>query len=67
MYVCLCMEKNEDDINRLIEEGFNTIEKLIPETGVTAGCGACRFMIQKMIDENKLKRSKIPISHDSNT
>ena len=63
MYVCLCMEKTEDDINKLIEEGFDTIQKLVPETGVTAGCGACRFMIQKMIDE--YKRNKISIPNDT--
>jgi len=59
------MEKTEDDIEELIDGGFNTIEKLIPESGVTAGCGACRFKVQSMIDEHK--RNKISISNDTTT
>jgi bacterioferritin-associated ferredoxin len=59
------MEKTEDDINKLIDEGFNTIEKLVPETGVTAGCGACRFKIQSMIDE--YQRNKVSLPNDAGT
>ena len=51
MYVCLCADKVESEIHAAIDRGATTMEELMDELDVGTGCGTCRGMLQRMIQQ----------------
>ena len=51
MYLCLCADKCEDDIRKLIDDGITDIDEIMEATEVGTGCGTCQMWVKKMIQE----------------
>ena len=53
MYLCLCSDKTEDEVVKLISEGINDIETITELTEIGSGCGTCVMWVEKLIAEQK--------------
>lgn len=49
MYVCLCADKVESEIQAAIEDGATTMEALMETLDVGTGCGCCQVLIKDML------------------
>jgi len=47
MYICICAEINEKKLRDLIAQGFDTVEDLALECGISAQCGACLLEVEE--------------------
>ena len=55
MICCICENKCEGEIKRLVRDGCNTIQKFKMEHGVTAQCGLCTPYVQQYIKEEMMR------------
>lgn len=51
MIVCICYNKTEVDIQKAIDEGASSSFKVGQKTGAGFCCGACRPVIQEMVEK----------------
>jgi bacterioferritin-associated ferredoxin len=51
MFVCVCEQLNEERIRELIEEGYDTIEKLREVAGVAGRCQICIPEVERLLNE----------------
>ena len=47
--ICLCKAVTEKDIVQAIQEGHDTLAKIVFKTNATTGCGTCSASIQNII------------------
>jgi bacterioferritin-associated ferredoxin len=55
MYVCICSGVTERQVNACLSRGVASLEDLACHLGVGAGCGRCRELAAKLIDEHGAK------------
>ena len=51
--LCYCSGTTRANVEALIANGVDTIEKIANETGATTGCGACDYLVMELLAENK--------------
>ena len=51
MYVCVCLAVTDQEVNAAIDGGARTCEDVTRVCSAGGDCGACRGMIEDMIDE----------------
>lgn len=51
--VCLCKEITYTQIKDTIEDGADTLEKIIDRTGAGTVCGRCRKQIKMILSEEE--------------
>ena len=52
MYLCVCLAVSETDVQAAIEGGAMTREAVTRACGAGGDCGACRGMIETMIEDH---------------
>jgi bacterioferritin-associated ferredoxin len=50
MYVCVCRAVTDTEVDRAIDEGACTLAQVTRACGAGGDCGACRGMIEEMIE-----------------
>lgn len=53
MYVCLCSDKTQKDIEIVIDQGIDDITTIVEMTDIGSGCGTCILWVEKLINERK--------------
>ena len=53
MYVCCCRAVTDREVNEVIEGGATTVAEVTRRCGAGGDCGACRGMIEEMIEAKK--------------
>lgn len=53
MYVCICCDVKDTQINTTISQGVNSLERLQKELGVGSCCGCCMPMVQDLLDQHE--------------
>ena len=51
MYVCICKQVTEQQIQDAINDGVNTVDGIATELGASTDCGSCRDCVKDMITE----------------
>jgi bacterioferritin-associated ferredoxin len=51
MYVCCCRAVTDREVARVIDEGATTVDDVTLACGAGGDCGACRGMIDDMIED----------------
>lgn len=51
MYICICVGITDVEIRKAIDDGHDTLDKLMYETGAGLGCGTCRSTLEDIINE----------------
>ena len=51
MYVCLCEAVPEAAVREAVAAGARDVEALAEAIGVCRGCGACRELLEEILDE----------------
>jgi bacterioferritin-associated ferredoxin len=51
MYVCVCKAVTDKEVENAIDDGACTVADVTRECGAGGDCGACRGMIEDMIEE----------------
>ena len=57
MYVCICKGITERDINKAVEQGISSLEKLSEVTSVSTDCGCCADYACKILQKAMKNRS----------
>lgn len=52
MYVCLCHDVTERDIERAVERGASSLDHLQDELKVATCCGGCAVYAQECLDKS---------------
>jgi bacterioferritin-associated ferredoxin len=50
MFVCSCRVVSDQSIRRAINTGAETVEEITARCGAGGGCGACRPMLERLLD-----------------
>ena len=53
MYVCVCRAVTDKEVDAAIEAGADTVEAVTAACCAGDDCGACRSLIEDMIDDAK--------------
>lgn len=61
MYICICRQVTDKQIESAIQTGANTIEAIQNTLGASSECGNCMDCIRDMIDEHFVPVKNIPI------
>jgi bacterioferritin-associated ferredoxin len=62
MYVCVCKAVTDKEVRAAIEGGAETVCQVTAACAAGGDCGACKGMIQDMIDETKgCSLRKLPV------
>lgn len=51
MYVCVCSEVTEEQINAAIEAGARSMTDLRDELGVSICCGSCAWYARELLEK----------------
>lgn len=51
MYVCICQDINDHQINNAIHQGVDSLDKLKETLGVATCCGCCEPMVQDLLED----------------
>ena len=51
MYVCVCRAVTDNEVDAAIEAGAETVEAVTAACCAGSDCGACRSLIEDMIDD----------------
>ena len=51
MYVCVCRAVTDKEVDAAIEAGAETVEAVTAACCAGGDCGACRSLIEDMIDD----------------
>jgi bacterioferritin-associated ferredoxin len=51
MYVCCCRAVTDREVARVIDEGAGSVDAVTRACGAGGDCGACRGMIEDMIED----------------
>lgn len=51
MIVCICKNVNNRQIQEALDRGVTSLEHLEQETGLGSCCGKCRFVANRIINE----------------
>ncbi|RKZ80271.1 MAG: (2Fe-2S)-binding protein [Gammaproteobacteria bacterium] len=49
--ICDCSGTTKDKVKELIENGYDTVDKISRATGAVSGCGSCDILILELLDE----------------
>jgi bacterioferritin-associated ferredoxin len=52
MFVCVCKAVTDREVKRVIEAGACTVAEVTRQCGAGGDCGACRGMIEEMIESS---------------
>jgi bacterioferritin-associated ferredoxin len=58
MFVCSCKAISAAEVEKTIDEGASTVEEVTRSCRAGGDCGACHQMIEDMIEDRALVRSK---------
>lgn len=61
MYVCICKQVTDKQIQSAIENGADNIKKIQNKLGASTECGSCVDCISDMIEEYLVPVSNIPV------
>jgi bacterioferritin-associated ferredoxin len=53
MYICICNQVTEAQLQAEMERGANTVRKLRESVGVTNQCGKCGTCVKACVKEHK--------------
>lgn len=65
MYICLCKQVTDKQIETAIQDGANSIKAIQEELGASTQCGCCMDTIKDMIAEHFVPISNIRIMNSS--
>lgn len=51
MICCVCKNVNDKKVKEAIENGAETIEEIVEETGACTGCKCCKARIESLLSE----------------
>jgi bacterioferritin-associated ferredoxin len=51
MYVCICNAVSDREIRAEVAAGARSLAEITVALGVAAGCGCCRDVAQRVVDE----------------
>ena len=51
MYVCICNNVTERDIEQAVRGGARSVDCLVRELGVSSCCGQCRYFADNVLNE----------------
>ena len=54
MYVCVCKAVVDHEVRRAIQGGAGTVAEVTLACGAGGDCGACRGMIEEMIEDGQV-------------
>lgn len=54
MIICICSNINEEEIEKMIKDGHDTLDKLIEHGDVAIGCGTCQNAIIELLDKHTI-------------
>jgi bacterioferritin-associated ferredoxin len=60
MIVCLCRSVTDRAIRAAIDAGATTMEEVGQACRAGTGCGACRIVIEEMLDEAGVRPKELP-------
>ena len=49
--ICGCTGTTEAKIQKLRDDGVDSLERIADITGASTGCGSCDILIQEMLDD----------------
>ncbi len=49
--ICDCSGTTKNKVKELIENGYDSIDKISRATGAVSGCGSCDILILELLDE----------------
>ena len=49
--ICDCSGTTKDKIKELIDNGYDSVDKISRATGAVSGCGSCDILILELLDE----------------
>jgi len=47
--ICTCTGTTKEKIEKLIEEGADSLDKIASATGANTGCGSCDILIEELL------------------
>ena len=50
--ICACTGTTKEKVQLLIDSGKDSLDEIASATGATTGCGACDFLIIKLLEES---------------
>lgn len=58
MIVCMCSNVNEIEIEELIDNGLDTLDKFIENSDIGTGCGTCQAHVLEILKRRVDKVTK---------
>ncbi len=58
MYVCMCKGVSSAEVEKSIDDGASSVEEVTRSCRAGGDCGACHQMIEDMIEDRALVKSK---------
>lgn len=58
MYICICFNLKEKEIEEYIKKGYS-LKEIKKETKITKNCGLCKKGLNKIYEEQSIKIKKI--------
>lgn len=49
--ICDCSGTTKEKIKQLIDNGYDTVDKISSATGAVSGCGSCDILVMELLDE----------------
>ena len=49
--ICDCSGTTKEKVIELIDNGYDSIDKISSATGAVSGCGSCDILIMELLDE----------------
>ncbi len=57
MFVCLCKGLDDKSLEKMRQDGTDTLKKVIKKCGAGGDCGSCAFKINRLLQEGNERDS----------